>query len=134
MTRLSRSAVSGCFDSGDALEGQSGGKESLDHVVVEVPGQAIPIVEHGQLLDSLVEPSVLDGDARPEGQGHDQGFVISRELGPADLVGEVEIPVDLISDLDRHPQERGHRRVVGREAESCRGASRGSPVVRDGDR
>jgi hypothetical protein len=65
-----------------------------------------------------MEPRVLDGDARSEGQRSDKCLVLSCELGPANLVGQIEIAVDLVSDLDRHPQERGHRRIVERETEA----------------
>ena len=66
----------------------------------------------------MVEASVLDGDPRGEAEGLDQCLVVAGELGPADLVGEIEVPVDLTPHLDGHAQERRHRRVVGGKAEA----------------
>ena len=44
------------------------GEQTLDDRVVQIPGQAVPFVVDGHLLDPLVESGVLDGDACGEGQ------------------------------------------------------------------
>ena len=53
-------------------------------------------------------------------QGADQGFVVAGELRPADLVGEIEVAIDLVSDLDGHTQEGGHRGMIGGKTETFR--------------
>ena len=50
-------------DADRALQAQPGGEEPLDHRVVEVAGDALPVLDEGQLGDAGVEPGVLDGDA-----------------------------------------------------------------------
>ena len=46
----------------------------------------------------------------------DQRLVVRGELGPADLVGEVEVAVDLVAHLDGYTQKRGHRWMAGGES------------------
>ena len=87
----------GC--SGHALEGQRHSEETLDHGVVEIPGHSVPVLVDRHLLHASVEASVLDGDPRRQGEGLDQRLVVAGELGPADLVGEIEVPVDLAPHL-----------------------------------
>jgi hypothetical protein len=64
----------------------------------------------------LVEPGVLDGHAGGGREGGDDPFVLVGEVGLADLLGQVEVPEDLVPDPHRHPEERAHGRVVRREA------------------
>ena len=118
---------------GHALERETDGEEPLDHRVVQIPGQPVPLLVDGHFLDPLVKAGVLDGDAGGEGQGFDQRLVVARELGPADLVGEVEVAVDLVAHLDGHAEERGHRGMVGREAVALRmRAQIGRPAAASG--
>jgi hypothetical protein len=100
------------------LEGQAGGEQPLDHRVVEVPGDPLPVFEEGQFPQAAVEPGVLDGHAGRSGQGDDQFFVdVAEHLGRL-LVGEVEVPEHLVPHQDGDAQEGVHRRVVGREPEA----------------
>ena len=46
-----------------------------------------------------MKPRVLDGDTSGQRQSLDQGDVVSGELVPSDLVGQVEIPVDIVTDF-----------------------------------
>ena len=47
----------------------------------------------------VVQASVLDGDARRDGERLDERFIVAGELRPALLVGEVEVAVDLATRL-----------------------------------
>ena len=49
MAALSRSALRAPPVAGHALEGQPDGEEALDHRVVEIPGQAVPLLVDGHL-------------------------------------------------------------------------------------
>jgi hypothetical protein len=86
--------------------------------VVEVPGHPVPVVEHGYVPDPLVEAGVLDGDAGDQAKGAHQCLVVSGELGPANLVGQVEDAEDLTTHGGRHPQERGHLWVMEGDTEA----------------
>src|SRR5919106_1193731 len=77
-----------------------------------------------------LSPGALDGDPGVEGERFDQRLVIVAELGCILLVGEVQAPDDLAGDSDGHPQERVHRRVVGREAVALRMRGDGPNPVR----
>ena len=73
-----------------------------------------------QLLAALplvVEAGVLDRDARRDRERTDELLVDLGELVRALLLGQVEVAEHLVAHADRDAQERGHRRVVGREAE-----------------
>ena len=50
-----------------------------------------------------MKAGILDGDTRGQGEHFDQCEIIIGELRPSDLVGEVEVSIDLVSHLDRHP-------------------------------
>jgi hypothetical protein len=63
-------------------------------MIVEVAGQMISVLEDGGHLDLLVESCVLDGHTGGQGQGFDKGQVVFGELGPSDLLGQIEIAVD----------------------------------------
>ena len=67
-----------------------------------------------------MEPGVLDEHPGGHGKGLDQGLVLTGELGRADLVCEVEAPVNLIPHLDGNSEERLHRWVVVREPRALR--------------
>ena len=64
---------------------------------------------------SLVEPSILDRDPRGRGQRDHDGLVLVGEARGADLLGEVEVAEDLMTDPHRGPHEAAHRGVVRRE-------------------
>ena len=51
----------------------------------------LALLDDGQPLDLLVEPGVLDGDARVAGEHLDEQLVASRELGGVALVGQVQV-------------------------------------------
>ena len=62
---------------GQALHTQSGGEEPLDDVIVKVPSNPVPILEHGQAL--LVRPG-LD-------QLAGQGGLVGERLGQVTVGG-----------------------------------------------
>ena len=64
----------------------------------------------------VVQPGVLDRDARRGGEGDHDLLVRDGEVVPADLLGEVEVAEHPVPDADRHAEERRHRRVVVGEA------------------
>ena len=62
-----------------ALQAHADGVDALDDPVVEVTGDAVPVVEHAHHADPVVEPGVLDGDAGGEGESLGQRFVLVAE-------------------------------------------------------
>ena len=67
-----------------------------------------------------MQAGVLDADAGGDRQCLDDHLVIRCELVGADLVGQVEVPVDAVVDLDRGAEERCHRWVPGWEPDAGR--------------
>ena len=63
----------------------------------------------------LVEPGVLDDDARGGRERDDDLLVVRGEAVPGLLLGQVEVAEDGVPDADGHAEERVHRRVVGGE-------------------
>ena len=72
---------------------------------MQIPGDAVPVFVDRHLLHALIEAGILDGDPRGEGESLDQCLVVTGELGPADLVGEIKVSVDLAAHFDRHTQK-----------------------------
>ena len=68
----------------------------------------------------VVEPGVVDGDARRRRQRLGQHLVVVTEGLPVGLLGQVQVAVDLVADAHRNPEEGAHRRVIGREADRGR--------------
>src|SRR5204863_8978664 len=66
---------------------------------------ACPLELLATALGSCVEACILDRDRRPFGQYHGGLFVALVEFAAA-LVCEVQVPVGLPADEDRHAQER----------------------------
>ena len=102
-------------DADRALQAQPGGEEPLDDGVVEVAGDALAVLDEGEVGDPGVEAGVLDGDAGRGGEGDDHLLVDVAEDVVARLVAEVEVAEHLVAHPHRHTEERAHRRVVGRE-------------------
>src|SRR5437763_11278177 len=80
---------------------------------------ACPLELLATALGSFVEACILDRDRRPFGQYHGGLFVALVEFAAA-LVCEVQVPVGLPADEDRHAQERRHRRMTLWEAVGAR--------------
>ena len=59
-----------------------------------------------------MQPVVLDGDARRQGQRFGESLVLVGELGRPLLVGQIEVAVDVVAYPHRDPEERRHRRVI----------------------
>ena len=107
------------------LQGQPGGEEPLDHVVVEVAGDPLALVDqrHGGGVDAQL--GMLDGDARRRRQRDGQLLVGIGERpaaapsrsGTGCRTPFVGVPS---AERDRHAEERAHRRVVRREAVAVR--------------
>ena len=104
---------------GEGLETERRGEEPLDHEVVQVSRDPLAIVEERELLDMLMEASVLDRDPRGARQRNRDGLVACGER-TTPLLGEVEIAEDRVTSTDGHAQERSHRRVTGRESDRVR--------------
>ncbi len=64
----------------------------------------------------LVEPGILDRDARLRGEHENSLFVLLGELRCALLLGQIDVAEDLAAGDDRGTEERPHRRVVRRES------------------
>ncbi len=105
----------GVHDQRHVLEREGDPVDGLDDPVVEVPRDPLALLDDGQLLDLLVEPGVLDRNARAEGEHLDEHLVHLAELGGVALVREVEVPDRPALGHHGDAEERGHRRVVGRE-------------------
>ena len=98
------------------LERQARREETLNHRVVEIAGDALPVLYERELLQARVEPGVLDGYSGGASEGHDQLLIdVGEHLGGR-LLGQVQVAEHLVAEADRHAEERVHRRVVRREA------------------
>ncbi len=105
---------------GCPLQRQTYGEEPLDHRVVQVAGDPVPVLGERPVAHQAVQARVLDGDARGHGEGQDQLLVVIGELRGGLLVGHVEDPVDLAVHPDRDTEEGRHSRVVCGESEALR--------------
>jgi hypothetical protein len=72
------------------------------------------------LLGRLAQPGVADGDAGLRGENPDRVEVLLVERSPATLLGQVQLPVDLLPEPDRDAEEGAPRRVVPRQAPRTR--------------
>ena len=86
--------------------------DPLDHPVVEIPSNTVPVIENAERPHSLVQAMVLDCDARCQREGLRQRLVLVAESFGTDLVGEIEVAKDLVSNPQRDPKKRGHRGMV----------------------
>jgi hypothetical protein len=67
-----------------------------------------------------MQASVLDGHARGKCESLDQSLVIIGEIGRAELVGEVEVPVHLVAYLSNEgPLALSHHRQEAHAATGC---------------
>src|SRR5580658_11258927 len=80
---------------------------------MKVPSDSGAILVDSRRSGALVETRILDGEACGHGEGFDQCLVVAGEFGPSDLVGQIEVSVDLTAHLDGDTQKRDHWRVVG---------------------
>ena len=116
--RATAASASVAHEPSGSLQRQAGGEQPLDDGVVQVAGDALAVLDQGQLLHPGVEPGVLDRDAGGGGEADHELLVdVGEHLGGR-LVGQVQVAEDLAAHPDRHAQERPHRRVVGREPEA----------------
>ena len=117
------------------LQRQPDRKQALNHGIVQVPGDPVPVLGRRTITHEPVEAGVLNGDARGHGERDHQLLVVLGELVCGLLVGQVEVPVDLTVDSDGNPQERGHGGVIRGRPEAVRAIGRvGQPerlVVHD---
>ena len=103
-----------------ALERQPGREQTLDDGVMEIPGDALTVVDQREGLHRHVQPGVVDGHRRGAGQPDGEFLVELTELGGVDLVGQVQVAEHLVADLDRDTEEGTHRRMVRREPVAVR--------------
>ena len=87
------------------LEGEAHGVERLDRAVMEVLGDALALLEHGQLAQLLVHAGVVDGQPGVARERLHEALVLVAEALAASLVGEVEVADDAALDAHRHAQE-----------------------------
>ena len=85
---------------------------------MQVPGDALALVEQAGEAGLLVQPGVLDRQAGGGGQPDGELLVDVGEHLTVRLVGEVQVAVDDTAHPDGHAEERGHRRMPRREAEA----------------
>ena len=85
----------GLGDRPDALQLQAGGEESLDHQVVQVPGDPVPVGDDGELGTVLQSLRAVKGECSLVGEGHQQ-------LALLVLPG----PVGLVEQRDQHARGR----------------------------
>ena len=117
--RMIRSTAAGSVDHpGGRLQRQPGGEQSLDDVVVEIPGDPLAFVEQAGGPGLFVQSGVLDRQAGGGGQADRELLVDVGEHLTVGLVGQVQVAVHDAAQPDRHPEERRHRRVPRREPEA----------------
>ena len=87
---------------------------------MEVAPDPVALLGHGEPPGLGVEAGVVDRDPGMPGEQLDQAQVADRELRRAALVGQIEVADRRPVGHDRHAEERGHRRVVRREARRVR--------------
>src|SRR5207249_5662967 len=68
-----------------------------------------------QPLAFVVQTRILDRDRRVRREQYGYGLVFAVELFGVDLLGEVQVAEHLAPAPDWNPEERFHRRMVGRE-------------------
>ena len=68
---------------GHVLERERHGVHALDDAVVEVLADAVPLLDHGDAPDGLVQPGILDRNPGVQGEQLDEPLVVVAELGRA---------------------------------------------------
>jgi two-component system, NarL family, response regulator DevR len=97
------------------LQRHTDGEDALDDPVVQIPGDAVPVVEDTEHTDPIMEACVLDCDACCQRQCLGQCLVLIAEVVGTEFIGEIEVAVDLVADSDGNAEERLHGRVASRE-------------------
>jgi len=105
---------------GNGLQGQAGGEQSLNDVVMQIASDPLAFVEQARGAGLLVETGVLDGQTRRRGKAHGKLLIDIGEHLTVGLVRQVQVAVHDASQTDGHAEERRHRRVTGREPETVR--------------
>ena len=82
---------------------------------MEIAGDPVPVVQKADEARPLLQPRVLDGDARRLRQRLRHGLVLFVEGFTVQFVGQVQVPVDLSTHPQGYAQERIHRWMMGRE-------------------
>jgi hypothetical protein len=92
----------------------------LDDGVVQIHGDALPILQQHQVTNSGVQACILDGLAGGGGETDGELLVdVGEHLGRL-FVGQLEVAEHLGPHDHRHAEEGPHLGVVGREAEAVR--------------
>ena len=110
---------------GHALQAEANGEEVLDHRVVQVAGNALPVFDNRHPPQPILEASGSDCGPGDPAQRLDQYHILVGE--PALLVGEVEIAEGSVANGHRDAEEGLHRWMVRWESRRCRDASRSRP-------
>ena len=97
---------------GCAGQAHADGVDPLDHPVVEIPRNTVTVIEHAERPHALVQAMVLNRDACCQGKRFGQRLVLVAESFGTDLVGQIEVAKDLVSNLQRNPKKRRHRGMV----------------------
>ena len=108
-----------------ALQAQSHGEQTLDDGVVQVPRNAVAILEQREFRDPCVQSGVFDRDTGGRGERHDQLLVDIGERVTTRLVAQVEVAEDLARYDDRHAEERSSSADGSAGTRSCRDARAG---------
>ena len=86
--------------------------DPLDDAVVEIPSNSVPVIEDAQRPHPIVQAIVLNCNPSGNGKGLCQCLVLFTESFGTDLVGQIEVAVDLVSNLERDPEKGSHRRMI----------------------
>ena len=98
------------------LEREADRVQALDDPIVQVAPDPLALLHDGERRESVVQAGVLHGDAGVAGEELDDPLVGRVELGPAALVGHVQVADGSAMHGDRHAEERVIGRMVRREA------------------
>lgn len=100
------------------LHGESHPEEALDHVVVEVAGDAEPVGGDEGLRQLVAQGEALEHRGEHAGEREEHGGVHLVEGEAVSAVGHVERAVAVPAHADRGAEERVHRGVAGGKADA----------------
>ena len=86
--------------------------DPLDHAVVKIPGNSVPVIEDAERPHSIVQAIVLNCNPSGQRERLRQRLVLVTESFGTDLVGQIEVAVDLVSNLERDPEKGSHRWMI----------------------
>jgi hypothetical protein len=84
----------------------------LNHPVVKIPSNSVPVIEDTERPNSFVQPKILDRHPSCKGESLRQRHVLVSKSFGTHLVGEIEIPEDIATHLQGHAEKGSHRWMV----------------------